>query len=468
MLLVLAACGGGSGSNTDTTADNATAVAKDLEQIIINPFSEIFPVGNHVVLSSTAIYSDNSHEDISDKVSWSVNDQSSALVDNNGNLTLLDAGSITVTASFLGTSARKQITISAATLDSIDIVPQRLDIASGLQQSYQAFGNFSDGSSYDISHQVEWQSDNIQVIEFNQASATSKAVGSANILATMGLKRGQATATVNSAVLQRIEFATVSPAIEVGYQVAMQVIGFYSDDIARNITDQVVWSVDDSSVATIEDNTSTLTGLSAGAVHLKASFSGFSVEQVVNVSQVNLIGIEISPEHSSIAAGQKLSFLATAIFANQTSRDITSLVTWESGDNSVAVVDNRPAHNGKSLSFKPGITTITATYSGQTSNTTLTVTDAELTNIEVSPASISLAKGMQYDFVATAFFSDGSQQRVTDEVTWSSTSTIVTPVSAQNNGQFQTNESGSVLVVASLNQKQGYAQVEVSSATLDS
>ncbi len=468
MLLVLAACGGGSGSNPDITADNTTAVAKNLEQIIINPFSETFPVGNHVALSSTAIYSDHSHEDISNKVSWSVSDKSSALIDNSGNLTLFDSGSITVTASFLGASARKQITISEATLDSIDIIPQRLDIASGLQQTYQAFGNYSDGSSHDISHQVEWHSDNVQVIEFTAENATSNVVGSVNISATMGEKRGEATATVNSAILQRIEFATVNPVIEVGYQVAMQVTGFYSDAITRNISDQVVWSVDDSSVAAIDDTTSTLTGLSVGAVHLKASFSGFSVEQLVNVSQVNLTGIEISPKQTTIAAGQKLSFRATAIFGNQTSRDITSLVTWESGDELVAAIDNRPGRNGQALSYKPGITTITATYSGQTSDIILTVTDAELTNIEVSPASISLVKGMKYDFVATAFFSDGSQRRVTDQATWSSTSKIVTPVSGQDNGQFQTNETGSALVVASLNQKQGYAQVEVSSATLDS
>ncbi len=124
-LVVLEACGGGSepnaSSNIVTTANPTAVVARNLEQIVISPFSDIFPVGNQVVLSSTGIYSDQSHEDVSNKVKWSVDDQTSALIDSSGNLTLLDSGSITVTAAFLGTSAQKEITISAAILDSIDI-----------------------------------------------------------------------------------------------------------------------------------------------------------------------------------------------------------------------------------------------------------------------------------------------------------------------------------------------------------
>ncbi len=468
LLLVLVACGGGAGDGGDAEpALSAELAAKQLEQIVIAPFLGAFPAGNHVPLSTTAIYSDHSHEEVSDKVSWSVSDQSSALVDDNGNLELLAAGSITVTASLDGVSAPKQITITDAALDSIDIVPQYLDIASGLQQTYQAIGNYSDGSSYDISHQVEWQSDNIQVIEFTSANATSKAVGEAKVLAIMGDRTGQATATVNQATLESIEFATVNPTLEVGYQVVVQVNGFFSDTSTLDISDQVVWSVDDSSVATIDDSTSTLAGVSAGTVRLKASFSGFSVEQLVSVSQEDLTGIEISPGPTSIAAGQEILFHATAVFANQTSRDITSLVTWESNDALVAVIDNRPDRNGKVMSFKPGIASITATYSGQTTSVVLTVTDADLTNIEVSPASISLTVGMKYDFVATAFFTDGSQKLVTDQVTWSSTSNIVTPAPGQNNGQFQTSETGDALVVASLHKKKGYAQVNVSTATLD-
>ncbi|MCP3687080.1 MAG: hypothetical protein GY784_01590, partial [Gammaproteobacteria bacterium] len=446
----------------------AEHAAKKLEQIVIAPFMSSFPAGSHVPLSTTAIYSDQSHEEVSDRVSWSISDQSSALISDNRNLELLSAGSITVTASLEGVIAPKQITITDATLDSIDIVPKHLDIASGLQQTYQAFGNYSDGSSYDISHQVEWQSDNSQVIEFTQANATTKAAGEARILATMEGETGQATATVNNATLEGIAFATVNPTLEVGFQLVMQVSGFFSDSSTLDISDQVVWSVDDSSVATIDDSTSTLTGMSAGSVRLKASFSGFSVEQLVSVSQEELTGIEISPGRVSIAAGQQVLFYATAVFGNQTSRDITALVTWGSSDELVASIDNRLDHNGKATSFKPGTTGITATYSGHTTNVVLTVTDADLTNIAVSPASISLTQGMKHDFVATAFFSDGSQELVTDQVTWSSTSNIITAVSGQSNGQFQTSEPGEALVVATLHQKQGYAQVKVSAVTLKS
>src|SRR5215469_9283722 len=52
----------------------------------------------------------------------------------------------------------------------------------------------------------------------------------------------------------------------------------------------------------------------------------------------NLKSITIDPVNSSIAVGTKVQLHATGTYKNNTTKDITDLVTWESGDKSVVVV----------------------------------------------------------------------------------------------------------------------------------
>jgi hypothetical protein len=67
-----------------------------------------------------------------------------------------------------------------------------------------------------------------------------------------------------------------------------------------------------------------------------------------------------------------------------------------------------------------GTTTVSATSGGVTSGTTLTVTDATLVSLEVSPATPSLAHGLTQQLIATGLFTDNTTQDLTTQVTWAS------------------------------------------------
>ena len=70
-----------------------------------------------------------------------------------------------------------------------------------------------------------------------------------------------------------------------------------------------------------------------------------------------------------------------------------------------------------------------ATSGDVTGATTLTVTDATLVSIEVSPATPSLANGLTQQFTATGLYTDNSTQDLTTQVTWASSDSAVATVS---------------------------------------
>ena len=63
---------------------------------------------------------------------------------------------------------------------------------------------------------------------------------------------------------------------------------------------------------------------------------------------------------------------------------------------------------------------LTAAMSGVTATTTLTVTGATLVSLAVTPPDPSVAKGSTLQFTATGTFTDGTNQNLTTQVTWSS------------------------------------------------
>ncbi len=353
-------------------------------------------------------------------------------------------------------------------LDSIQVIPQNVELASGVQQSFQAIGNYSDGSTKDLSKQVEWLSSDTQVAQVTAAVAVSNAAGTATISATLNGVSGQASLSVNSDILQSIEIIVNNPNLPVGLSSSITVLGFYSDQTIRDVTELASLQVDDASLVSIDSTTAMVQAIAIGHTTIRADVSGIQDEMALQVNDAVLSKIKISPENSTIAAGYKQQFTATGIYNNQSSWDLTGLVTWDSSDELIAEVDNQLQTKGEVTAIKKGSAILSAHFDEKSASTDLMVNDATLVSIDVTPASRTVAVGLQLQFEAIALYSDGSQKVVTDQVEWSSDSQIASLVSSNNPGRFKTNSPGDVLLIAKLNNKQGFTNLKISDATLDS
>ena len=85
--------------------------------------------------------------------------------------------------------------------------------------------------------------------------------------------------------------------------------------------------------------------------------------------------------------------------------------------------------SGLATSAGQGATTITATASGVSGDTTLTVEAASLVSVSVTPADPILGYlGATQQFVATGTYSNQGTADLTDSVTWSSSDTSVAEI----------------------------------------
>ena len=112
-----------------------------------------------------------------------------------------------------------------------------------------------------------------------------------------------------------------------------------------------------------------------------------------------------------------MPFTATAVFTDNTTRNVTTLATWSSSNASVAVVGNAGGTIGRATGLAEGTSTITATYQG-TSGTSLLTVAASVQSLTVTPVNPTTVLGIPVAFVATAILSNNATLVVTGSASW--------------------------------------------------
>lgn len=137
-----------------------------------------------------------------------------------------------------------------------------------------------------------------------------------------------------------------------------------------------------------------------------------------------LKSIQVTPTGPSVPLGENQQFTAIGHYRDGSSKDITQSAVWASSNASVATMSG----TGFATSRATGSSTISATLSGVAGTGTLTVTNAVLVSITVTPANPDLLLGTLRQFTATGTFSDQSTQDITASVSWSSSNKSVASI----------------------------------------
>jgi uncharacterized protein YjdB len=84
---------------------------------------------------------------------------------------------------------------------------------------------------------------------------------------------------------------------------------------------------------------------------------------------VTIIGLAVTPSTMSLIVARQGSAVATAVYSDTSTANVTKLATWTSSNDKIATVNA-----GQITAVSSGTATITATYEGQSGSTTVTVT----------------------------------------------------------------------------------------------
>ena len=159
-----------------------------------------------VELTATGIYSDNSTQDLTQKVTWKSSDDRAASIsnadDSRGLATPTGVGSSTIYTILGDVWGGTTLTVSKACLVSIEVKPDGESIPSGKILQFTATGNYSDGMTLDITKSAAWESSDNKVVEVSNEKkerglATGGEAGKATITATLSKVSGSATLTVS-------------------------------------------------------------------------------------------------------------------------------------------------------------------------------------------------------------------------------------------------------------------------------
>lgn len=411
------------GSKVRVKQNNNPLVAIDIE-----PENPTIAKDFTVQFTAIGIFSDGTTQDITSRVKWTSSNSSVATISSKGLATGISAGTTEIKASLLGITDSVTLTVTNATLVSIDVTPVDPVLAKDFTLQFTAEGIFSDNTTEDLTHEVTWSSSDSSVATISQDGiATGLAAGTTQIEAATHGVTGLTTLRVTNAHLISIEVAPVNPVIAKNTPIQFTATGLFSDDTIEDLTTQVTWESSDHQVATISQE-GLATPVNSGFADITATLQGITGTTILTVKEATLLFIEVIVLDPAIS-GFHTQLAAIGHFSDGSTEDLTNSVAWESADPNVARVSNEPGTKGLANCLHTGSTIVTATESGFVGLTTLTVSSASLVSIDVEPANQSLAISFHLFFTALGHFSDGTIKDITQDVTWESTLTSVAEIS---------------------------------------
>lgn len=161
----------------------------------------------------------------------------------------------------------------------------------------------------------------------------------------------------------------------------------------------------------------------------------------------------VTPTTSSQSIGDSQQFIATATFSDNSTRNVTAQTAWTSSDTTVAMITLA----GLANPIAQGDTTISASYNAAgttlTASATLHVTVPDLQSIVIVPSTTQLELGANQQFAAIGRLTNGSNQDLTQAVSWSSSDQNVLRVNTSPGriGLANTRGPGTATIRASLN-----------------
>ena len=466
------------GKMSGSTSLNVTAAT--LVVIDLTPTNASLANGLNGRFVATGVYTDNSVHDITASVTWASSVNSVASISNapgsNGMTTTTGPGSTIISASLGAVSASTTLTVTSATLVSIEVTPTNPSVANGLSETLQATGVYTDHSTHDLTSSVTWSSSVAGVASVSNTPgsnglATTATPGSTTITAMLGATSGSTNLTVTAATLVSLGVTPANPTIAKGLKSQFIAIGTYTDNSTQILTAQVEWSSSDPTVATVSNALGYDgfgVGLNPGSVTITATLAGASASTILTVTPATLVSIGVTPANPSIANGLSSQFAATGVYTDNSTQDLTASVAWTSSDPTVVSISNASASHGLATGVSPGSVAITAASGSVSGSTNLTVTPAALVSIALIPANPSIANGTQQQFAATGTYTDTSTHDLTAVVTWSASDTTVATISnaSGSNGLATSVGQGSVTITATLGTIAGATGLTVTPAAL--
>ncbi len=453
-LMLLVSC---SGLPKTGTPGNAT-----LTSIDVTPASASVAANANQPFTATGHYSNGTTQDVSASAQWTSSNTSIASIDATGMAKGLKNGAVTITANISSVQGSANLTVTSAgiNLTTIAIFPQVSSVPVNSTQQFSATGTYSDGSSRDLTSLVTWSSSsNVTATIDVNGLLTAVAAGSTTISAALNGVTQSLLITVSTPTISSISVTPVGLTLPIGINQQYVVTALYTDGSSADLQSGAVWSSSSLAVATIDASTGMATTVGPGTTTITATVGAFTDSSDLTVVNAHLQSVSVNPATATIATGTAVQFTATGIFDDGSTQLLPS-VTWFSSAQNLLTVNS----SGLATGVAAGSVTVTANSGGVSGTAAVTVTNATLVSLSVSPANSTMPIGATKQFTATGTFSDSRTQDVTLSVLWSSSTAATAAI--DNKGLATSVAAGTSTISAALGSVSGSTGLTVSNVNL--
>ena len=400
-----------------------------LTHLEITPEVSSIALGQTIHFKATGIFKDGSSKDETQSAVWTSSSGNIARIDTTGFATSLAVGNATMTATIGRLSGSAALTVSKAAIVFITVDPSTPHIALGATAQLKATGSYTDQSTQDVTDIVTWKSSdpNIAIVS-STGLIDARSTGKASITATSGAAKTSCQLTVLPAVLVSIAVTRDRATVALGTSVQFKAQGVNTDGSKRDLTDSVSWSSSPHGIVSMNPS-GLATGEKTGTATVNARLETVTGANTLTVSAALLTSITVTSHTDMMPLGTTQQMSAIGRYTDGSSRDLTNSVSWVSASDHVVSISGSGMADAKSL----GTSIISATSAGISSGVLLTVSQAALVTIGISPANSTIPLASNLQLAAIGSLTDGSMRDLTNSVLWSADNTSVVNVSSTGN-----------------------------------
>ena len=376
--------------------------------------------------------------DVSGLVSWSSDNGDVVTVgdDQQGRMSARGAGSATLTASLSQLSptgspgppavrilhAAAAVVVDPVSLKNIVINPGSSVSAVNMLLQAKALGNYSDGSQRDITDSVVWTSLSAPLLGvYANGSIMALGAGAAQLSATIaGVSSASASVRVTPATFEHLTLSSSQSTVPVATSTTLTATGSFSDGTTQDLSRSVAWSASNPAIAFIKSG-GLAQGASAGTSQVYASFAGLTANTPLSVTNTQPVSLAITAAPLSLPSNATSTIAASAIFADGTTRDVSTSAIWTASNASITIT----GAGAMLTTYTPGQAQVSASFAGQNAISTIEVQTTSLESLSISAPASSIAAGDTQIYSAIGTYSDGTTRDETANVSWLSSNPAV-------------------------------------------
>lgn len=308
------------------------------------------------------------------------------------------------------------LTVQKQQLQSLQFEGLKSVVDVGEQLTLRVLAIDIHGNTSDFTQKVDWHAPATGVISLRGAQLQGDRVGTAVLTAQFSHLTVSGSVTVSDAQLQSMRLEAPSNSLKECSRAQLKAVGIYSDNTERDETARALWRVE--GAASRISSSGLLDTLNAGTVTVQAQFNGVQATALSLSVTDSLQSLSVSPTSFTKQVNQSQQLSATGQFTDNTSSDLSDLVTWQfNGLSDVLSVDDKGLVNAKTV----GAGAVSAACGGLSASSQATIeAAASVVSIDINdgdnPVEVTMGDNVRLSLQARR--SDNTTFDARGEATW--------------------------------------------------